>query len=678
MTNHEVLYRQHGQRRLDAPGWRLMIRLADGGLHEISSVNSVPDESGDDLIWSGAHDSVADGVTVRMTRVTNPRGAAWRLSVKNSGEAALWEVVFPDFRTDAHDEDLILLPHISGKLHPASEPLEYVSQDQQHYPSGVLSMQCIGLYGPAGGVYIGTHDPQGSRKRLEVICKEGQFALRWHWPVPGMGKPGTSWDLPGEVVISSFEGDWFDVAQIYREWVSESAEWWPRGEQEGRPDIPDWFKDSPFWIVSNGPWPYRDPPLPIDQAAAKIEKLARYMDDLPCAVHWYNWHQIPYDTKYPHYFPAKQGFDVAVRRLQALGVRVMPYINAHIWDMATDDFETVGRAAAVKSEDGSIPTKTYEGNTFAPMCPSTQVWRKTVKDLVGRLSGPEYGVDGVYLDQISAQNSELCFDEEHDHPVGGGSWWTTAGNWPLLEELHAMAPGSVLTSESAAEPYVSRVSGYLTWGGFRNGNRGVPLFHAVYGGQVQLFGRLYKLESWKGAALHTKAAQALVWGEQIGWITPDVVDHPVDVAFLKRLARVRRNLRAYLSCGRMARPPRLETDGSTLTTNWVFATDIIVTTPTVIAGSWHHERNGAMVLIVVNTDAESSHTIRLSFDAADYGLEGELHAREWVATEVPADLPVPTGIDAVWTRNIELQPLEARALEVGSSDLLLENTSGEN
>jgi hypothetical protein len=652
------------KRKIDIPGWRLTIRLPDGQLQEFRSADLASTESGDVTVWADLCDEVAVGVTVCMTRTSKAIGAGWHLSVENSGAAALWEVAFPDFRSDAYDDDTILLPNVSGKLHPAREPLEYVSQDQQHYPSGALSMQCLALYGPAGGVYIATHDPRASRKRLEVIANDGQFELRWHWPVPDMGRAGTSWELPGEVVIRPFDGDWFDVAQIYRAWASEHAEWWPRGIQKGRPDTPEWFKESPVWIVSNGPWPYRDPPVPIEQAAAGIKKFAAYMDDLPCAVHWYNWHQVPYDTESPHYFPAKEGFAEAVRDVQEAGVRVMPYINAHVWDMATEEFESVARPAAVKSADGSIPTKEYAGNTFAPMCPTTPLWRDTVQSLVERLTGPEIGADGVYLDQISAQNSELCFDEEHGHPLGGGSWWTDAGNWVLLDELNAAVPDAILTSESAAEPYVNRIDGYLTWGGFRNGDRGVPLFHAVYGGQVQLFGRLYKMDTWKGKAMHTKAAQALVWGEQIGWITPDIVDNPVDAAFLKRLARARRHLGAYLAHGRMARPPRLETDGSTITTNWVFATDVVATIPTVIAGAWHHERNAAVALILVNNDAEAPHTVRLPFSAASYGLKGPLTAREWVATEQPEDLPAPTAIDTDWTRELELAPLEVRVFEV--------------
>jgi len=649
------------------PGWTVKIRLPDGKFREFKSAASAPaieEEAGATVLkWTGLGDGPAAGLKVRMTRTPGEPGAAWRLDIGNSSNAALWEVTFPDFQTTARADDTVLLPTVSGRLHPASKPLAYQSEARGHYPSGRLTMQCAGIYGSAGGVYIGVHDPFASGKRLEMNCRDGRFGLRWHWPVPDMGVPGKGWELPGEVLIRPFGGDWFDIAQIYRAWAAEHAGWWPRGNQSGRPDTPDWFKDNPVWIMSNGPWPKKNAPLPIDQAVARIKKFAAYMGDIPCAVHWYNWHKTTYDNDYPHYFPADDGFAEGVREVQAAGVRVMPYINAHIWDTDVAEFKTTARPAAVKSFNGSIPTKSYAGNTFAPMCPATPLWQQTVKDLVLRLAGPEFGVNGVYLDQVSAQAAMLCFDKAHGHPLGGGCWWTTRGYWPMLDDIRKSSPGTILTSESSAEPYVNRLDGYLTWVGYRDGSSAVPLFHAVYAGQVQLFGRLYKWDSWKGVAMRAKTAQALVWGEQLGWIIPDVADDPVAGPFLKRLARMRYNLRPYLSRGRMARPPKPGTDGTTLTSNWVFYKDLNVTTPTVQSGAWHREDGKAVAIILVNAD-DKPHTVTLPFEAADYGLKGKLAAREWVATEEPAARPEAKPVAASWSREITVAPLAAMAIEI--------------
>ena len=653
-----------------APGWRVKIRLPDGKYREFRSSGTEPaameKQGATVLTWKGLGDGPAAGVTVRMARTLRNGGAAWRLDIENNGNAALWEVTFPDFQTAARGDDTVLLPTVSGRLHPAKKPLSYHSKGVGIYPSGRLTMQCAGLYGKTGGVYIAVHDPFGSSKRLEMNCKNGRFGLRWHWPVPNMGVRGKGWEMPGEVVIRPFEGDWFDIAQIYRTWAAEKAGWWPRGRQAGRPDTPDWFKDIAVWVQIGGPWPRNRPPLDQKLVVPLVKRFAKYMGDIPCAVHWYNWHKVTFDNDYPHYFPAEEPFAEGIRELQAAGVRVMPYINAHVWDTDLADFKTVARPGAVKSFDGSVAIKRYAGNNFACMCPASPVWQKTVKDLVVKLAGRGYGVDGVYLDQVSAQAAMLCFDTSHGHPLGGGCWWTTQGYWPMLDDIRKSSPGTVLTSESSAEPYVNRLDGYLTWVGYREGSSAVPLFHAVYAGQVQLFGRLYKWDSWKGVAMRAKTAQALVWGEQLGWIRPVVIDDPVAGPFLKRLARLRYVLRRYLSRGRMARPPAIGTDGTRVTANWVFTRNLMVTTPTVLSGAWHRDDGKAVVLILVNVD-DKPHAVELPFDASTYGLAGELRARQWTGAEAGNAQPKAVSVKASWKRRIVLAPMASLAIEIESS-----------
>ncbi len=670
--------------RLDstrAPGWAIKIRLTDTTYQLIKSSANEPEtikfsnDQSDELIisWNVVDSLSAAKLTVRMTGDKRERGVAWHLDVENNSDAALWEVTFPIFETNAYEDDMIVIPAVSGRLHPANKPLSYSSENEApqgraNYPSGRLTMQCAGIYGKEGGVYIGVHDPNGSGKKLKMKCNEGVFNLDWTWLLPNMGNPGISWKMPGEILIQSFDGDWYDVAQIYRTWAKEKAGWWPRGEQTGRPDIPDWFKDNPVWIMSNGPWPDRAPPILTKEAVSKIMKFARYMGDLPSAVHWYNWHQVTYDNDLPHYFPADEGFAEGIKEVQAAGVHVMPYINAHVWDTDLSDFNTIARPAAVKSYDGSLPIKEYGGNAFACMCPATSVWQQTVKDIVLKLAGPEFGVDGVYLDQVSAQSAMTCFDKSHGHPIGGGSWWVTQGYWPMLDDIRKSSPNTILTSESTAEPYLNRLDGYLTWVGYRDGDYAIPLFHAVYGGQVQLFGRLYKWNSWKGVAMRTKTAQALVWGEQLGWIIPDVVDDPVAGPYLKQLARLRYDLLPYLSRGNMARPPKIITDGTTITSNWVYVSDLMVTTPAVISGAWYRDDENALALILINPD-DKPHTVTLPFNAADYGFKGELKTREWIVKEKEVTIrPMAKPVEASWTRKITLAPMTSMAIEIISDE----------
>ena len=50
------------------------------------------------------------------------------------------------------------------------------------------------------------------------------------------------------------------------------------------------------------------------------------------AVHLYDWHKIPFDNDYPHYFPVKDELADALKTLRAAGIKIMPYINGRLWD----------------------------------------------------------------------------------------------------------------------------------------------------------------------------------------------------------------------------------------------------------------------------------------------------------------------------------------------------------
>ena len=79
--------------------------------------------------------------------------------------------------------------------------------------------------------------------------------------------------------------------------------------------------------------------------------------DVPIACHVYNWHQIPFDNDYPHYFPAREEFLEKAPILQKAGLKLLPYINGRLWDMhdhLNEDylFSAKGRAGATKGRAG--------------------------------------------------------------------------------------------------------------------------------------------------------------------------------------------------------------------------------------------------------------------------------------------------------------------------------------
>jgi len=337
---------------------------------------------------------------------------------------------------------------------------------------------------------------------------------------------------------------------------------------------------------------------------------------------------------------------------------VMPYINGRLWDTGCDDFDTSARPFATKKPDGTPNIEEYgSGAKLAPMCPTTELWRQTVAEIVGRLVGPECNVDGVYIDQVAAAAPAPCYDATHGHPLGGGHYWTVDGYWPLMERVRRALPeGKFLTTECNAEPYTHLFDSYLTW--HWQHQDAIPLFPAVYGGQVGMFGRSYGAGPERALAARMKAAQQLVFGEQIGWIGPDVIDRPDEGPFVRQTVRIRRALHDYIVDGEMAHPPTVIGDVPTVTADWQWSGKWIVTTDALLTGSWR-AKDGRLVAIFANVSDEPI-SVLWRFDGATQGLKGPRLA---VSRRTETDV-TESQTELRFERRLTVEPRQVVAFEL--------------
>ncbi|MBN2506790.1 MAG: hypothetical protein JXQ71_08865 [Verrucomicrobia bacterium] len=572
-------------------------------------------------------------VTARVRADAARHRLAWRLAAEGQASPwSLWRVRFPQLTLAAEGSGAeLLLPQAAGVVKPVGR--EHLGRFHGQYPSGWMAMQVAALYDrPAGtGLYFGLHDPVGSTKDFvaETDGRRGAIRLVWDIPVPDMSRAGNRFELSGEAVWQRMRGDWFDAALIYRDWVRREAAWFPKPAAGGRSDTPLWMREVSAWAQTGGA---------PEACVPRVLEFAKALG-VPVGFHWYDWHRIPFDNDYPHYFPTKNGFAEGVKTLQAGGVHVMPYINGRLWDtrdQGTNDagFTRLARPAATKDIGGEPCVETYGSKEadgqpvrLAVMCPATRLWRERQHDLVMRLF-TECGVHGVYMDQIAAASPRLCFDAAHGHPLGGGSWWNEEGYWPMLDRIRAGKPADrMLTTECNAEPFVRWFDGYLTWHWQYDGQ--VPLFPAVYGGAIQMFGRAYRAGPTKDLALRMKAAQQLVWGEQLGWLDPGVVREPENFAFFRDAVRLRWELRRYFHAGHMTRPPRLDGAIPSVTADWQWSGVWPVTTPALMAGAWHLPAENRLVLLFANV-GDQPVTATVTCDLREAGVAGDdLQRRQW-------------------------------------------------
>jgi len=572
--------------------------------------------------WDLASGSELDGVAVAAVAWPDAKRHAWRWSLRVRAPApwSVMAVAFPRVSLAEPSRDpAVVYPNGPGVLRRNAwrSALSFRSL----YPNGWCTMQWAAAYGSDGGLYVARHDPVGGAKEIVVESEPQQRRLRvlFDEPAPDRTRAGNGFALRGEGVWRLFPGDWFDAARIYREWVRTEGRWWPRLGPGGREDTPLWMRELCGWALGGGA-----PAECVEPVLAMREALGT-----PIGFHWYNWHQIPFDNDYPHYFPTKPGVAEGVARLQGAGVHVMPYINGRLWDTrdrGAEDFEFTSRAlvAATKQEDGTPYVESYgsketDGSDvkLAPMCPTTPLWQSTVRDIVLQLMRA-VGVHGVYIDQIAAAAPALCMDPGHGHPIGGGGWWTEKGYWPLLDALRTAMPADrMLTTECNAEPYIRWMDGYLTWHWQMDGM--VPAFPAIYGGAIQLFSRNYGAgASTHDLALCTKMGQQLVFGEQIGWLDPKIALEPVAGRFLRETVRMRQRFVRYFHAGEMARPPAV-IGAPKSRSDWAWYGETWVTTDAVLGGAWAIPRERRVLLLLTNVAAEPV-TVGLRLPLASWGL----------------------------------------------------------
>lgn len=615
----------------DFPLFTLENRAVDETLSSVSSVGGWSEiiEQTDGKTLSLRFVPVADSpccaVTVRF-KPTETGGAAFDYALdggdteKLSPEALRSMVVRLSGDTDAPK---FVWPEGSGRMFadPFAKPFDY----HPTYPSGFpATMQWSAFWDETTrrGLYSGFHDPNGAHKSLEAksLPETRAIELSYRVEIPD--------DLSfpdGTIVLEPFDGDWFDAAQIYKKWVR-AAIWYPALDDNGRPDTPDWFKSLSVWCMFD----YSD-------KESAVTTLRRFQEafGLAVGVHCYNWHAIPFDNDYPHYFPTKPGFADTVIELQKNdNIHIMPYINGRLWDMhdkGSEDWRFTSDAlcAATKKRDGSPYIESYlskeqDGSKveLAVMCPTTDLWRDKVRENVLRLMN-ECGVDAVYIDQIAAAAPTLCMDKSHAHTLNGGLWWvksylsmldrikadmrTESSDWPCTEGVKAAnsarqnkVKNHVITTECNAESYIKGLDGYLTWHWQYNG--AVPAFSAVYGGAILMFGRSY---SGDATAWKMKAAESLVFGEQIGWFGPDVIDRAEEFAFIRPLVRFRQSIADYFYRGEMARPPKFLDPVPDITADWQWSGNPTpVTAPSVRTGCWRLNDLSRAVVIFSNTANE--------------------------------------------------------------------------
>ena len=563
------------------------------------------------------------GVTVILTAVASEtaHSLSWTVTLHSENrEYSLYECDYPILTFGACSRTKVFFPYGCGEVYPSMRTFS----SRQNYPSYGASMEYMALWhGGAGrGLYYGLHDPAPAYKKLHYEKQEGTLPfLKACMPLRDIDKAANSQALEGTCLWQLFDGDWYDAAMLYKAFFEQHASWKPMMEEGKRKDTPDWLRTNPHWWRKRMKW---DEAF-ADEIIEADEKLG-----LASPVHLYDWFQIPYDTNYPHYFPAKEAFVPGMRRLQEKGIRVMPYINGRLWDThdkGKEDwqFTAVARPNCTKKRGDQPFLEVYPTSNIelAIMCPSTALWQEKQQKIMETLFH-EFGVDAVYIDQIGAAQAYPCEDPSHSHRAGGGSWWVESYR-NLLDHVRQILPeGRCLTTECTSDPYMKDIQAYLSWIWIKNDQ--VPAFMAIYNGYVAVFGRNYLYAGdWIGENVF--AAQSLTYGEQMGWILPETYKGLTHGEFYDKCVHTRSALGSFFYDGKLLRSPKIEDKVKLKTTKIKVEAYGGLLEHTATFSEYWERKDGKKLLLLVNASRkETTPTLQAQIPDGTYTTEGDVQA----------------------------------------------------
>ena len=576
--------------------WEWMVKFRDGkGRGDVLKSHSpglkykVVDRGGGafEVTWSS-------GKFEAVSRITFSRGELagdLRICAKDP-RCTITEVTYPMWRFAPlpGKRGVLVYPRRTGVL--AENPWNNFNYNGI-YPCCNVSLQFSAIYNEKGdGVYFAFEDPMGRTKSYAVNSGGGALRVSWTHPVayaaenPG----GNGYVSSGRAVVDLFRGDWFDAGQRYKRFLP-AARWWV--EKLPRLDTPQWYREIPGWVVCDS----------APDKAREFLTLREYFG-VDVGATWVWWYDISSD-EYPRY-DQKHSSAAGVKLLKDAGVRVEAYVNPRLWGYAPRQTYAwqgrLGERASVKNENGDPVVENYGGKYIYPVaCPGIpetgRLFRQNARMSVG------YGMDSLYSDELAAARPHLCFDTRHGHPVNDPALWLEKGYWPLYEALRREFPDVPHNTEDACEVYAKCLDAFMPWRSILENQ--VPLFQSIFAGRVQFNGRAYDAHTrpsgdWQ--SFFSKAAEQLVFGEQIGWF------HLNDLRYAgprRNFARKMLNLRGALAetmnASEMIRFLKFREPVELIASAWSgIGGRPVIRTPRVLHSVWKRQSDGRIMAVFVN------------------------------------------------------------------------------
>ena len=613
-----------------------------------------------------------EGIEVTATVSLDKKRALsyWDIALEGFEGDKLMEVNYPRISNiKEFTEEEIALSNWTGRLYKNIRAKRKVlEQRRQNRPT----MQLAALYGEEpSGLYIASNDTESMAKGSYFEFEGNTTTYKMVYMLP-MDEKNSSFKSSYQTILGAFQGNWYDAAQIYREWALQQE--WAKKNRLHSGKMNPWLPETDIWMWNRGR---------SNNVLTEAEDLRQYLGDCNVSVLWHWWHNGPYDDAFPEYLPPREGresFVKAVAEAKKSGINMTPYMNSIQWGESRESWKELNIEQYVaRRSDGSTHAHVYNaftGNAITPMCMSQEFWREKYSDLCDTVVN-DYGCTGVYMDQACLYYR--CYAKNHGHTVGGGNHWVK-GYHKLVELIREKTAEAnpILTGEGSGEDWMAHLDGFLTLEGSRERMSGlssssvIPLFNAVYHERAICFGnfggftyppydefwpkefRAPNTETLLPAIYNTQMrmeqARTFVWGTQ-----PMIVNYhafarearPELMQFIAKLVKERKAHKEYLQYGKMMRAPQLADDHAeeidiaqmstygykTKGTN-LFPHKKVV--PMLYSSAWRN-KEGNILLTFVNISEEAKE-LSFTINPEELGLaaEGKMFINSSEVAEWPA------------------------------------------
>ncbi len=651
--------------------WEVSLRSINGGmvLDEQDgrlSVTTTDVDQGRELLfrWEDlATDAEAFAVEMRALLPTDSSLAQWRIDLPGGGgEYGAWVVTFQRIgnlrKLSDSGDDFLAIPSGAGggagegQLH--RDPFETLEPLMRTYPCYHQSMQFNAWYAGGGGLYLGTHDGDANLKGFLFSPRTRpdapptmQYEVQLYPADAGVANTGFRMDYPA--VVGTFQGDWYDACQIYRQWALDQK-WCRLGQTWQRDDIAPQIKRGAYWAICNldiaapedgklmrklaRTLPQeevlrRARSIEVESSMAMIREHRDYFD-FPTILWSNTWYEGGGDMSPPRYLPMKRmGEFLETLHRELPDTTFSAYIAPKRYSVQVAEYDNTVRASLEHTPDGEpyitppMPTESNDQHVFP--CWGTDFWQ----DYWGQKSAQRarLGLDGFHVDELGSSTSfaRQCFNPSHGHPVGGGTLYADTRRrmvTTMRDSARAVNPEFAIHHEVLSEIYIDVADLAEVCTSPTNNN--IPMYEAVYHDYNLIMGR--RIFKWCDRNLWPKRlpddpdyepgdkgmeefvaafGQTFIWGNEPGWTRVDIVSYaPKVAAFIKRFMQARYRAMDYLHFGRMMRPLTVTNDLPLVRTIWRKCDTPEHIMPAVLNSVWQAPNRPGVGIVLVNISGE--------------------------------------------------------------------------